>query len=660
MHLSQANVKIFYQTLSYVGKLLYPQYPCYFFPSFLLIQTYNRLVELRKNPRFRVLPIPNKLYKILVKNQRFECDHFCLLSEELYDEYDLNIKPNWVNIVFGNESNDRSKDIVQTILTKPNASVLVPIVAVAECQKNCIFVSENCYQNWCIKYKIPDGQQMRVRLRKITAGQNLPKLAVRTTIFLIKIPYELPLDITDEIISNYFLTPRLLYRNHTYEIVLSEKQVGFALYSQYLHIFSQLKQLYFRCIHMESDNNQFEHFAIVSKGATTLHQSTSVNLPIPRKCLDDYGFVSLCPWGLLKHFNYLKSCILPFMGNNFYSSGDSPSSHTSPAPASLSFISRIHPAFLVQGARGSGKLDVVKYTARSLGFQEYIVNCAELASNGNAAQTEAKIKLAFTKAGLYEPSILVLNNFELFGIDNEGQEDLRILTIFESEMELLFTKESTYPTILIAVANGEMSKPNIQKHFLDTITIKAPNQAERFQLLQWLYHKEIVMQEVFNGCHKDFDDIPMWNGLSMPAATHQIKQYLQSAEHDVQVLKSIADQAQGFYFSDLKQLFEKSTEKLLSCRESGNLFEMDRCLDMEVFEKHLSDMQGEFTDSLGAPKVPRVLWSDIGGLAKLKEEIQNSIGLPLKHIHLMGKNLRRSGILLYGPPGMHLCSISPQ
>lgn len=49
--------------------------------------------------------------------------------------------------------------------------------------------------------------------------------------------------------------------------------------------------------------------------------------------------------------------------------------------------------------------------------------------------------------------------------------------------------------------------------------------------------------------------------------------------------------------------------------------------------------------------MPKVLWDDIGGLAKLKDEIQSSIGLPLKHMHLMGKNMRRSGILLYGPPG---------
>lgn len=116
-------------------------------------------------------------------------------------------------------------------------------------------------------------------------------------------------------------------------------------------------------------------------------------------------------------------------------------------------------------------------------------------------------------------------------------------------------------------------------------------------------------------------------------------------------MENISGKTQGFHFGDLKLLFENSTQNLLQCREPGKLFQMETCLQSDLFEKNLNEMQNEFSDSLGAPKVPRVKWSDIGGLSKLKEEIQNSIGIPLRHVHLMGKNLRRSGILLYGPPG---------
>lgn len=109
------------------------------------------------------------------------------------------------------------------------------------------------------------------------------------------------------------------------------------------------------------------------------------------------------------------------------------------------------------------------------------------------------------------------------------------------------------------------------------------------------------------------------------------------------LLEEISKNTRGFLYGDLKLLMENSiTSMLLS---------FDRTLKAHMANKVLTNMQSQFADSLGAPKVPKVLWSDIGGLAKLKEEIQSSIGLPLKYVHLMGKSMRRSGILLYGPPG---------
>lgn len=660
-----SNPKVFYKILAQVSKILYPSYPCYFFPSFLLIQTYNKLVVLKKSPKYRVIPLPNKLYNILVKNQPFQCDHFCFVSDEIFDKYDdsddSNCKLNWLNVEFGNENGSngnskRSVDIVQTILAKPNSSMLVPVVAVQRCQKNCIFVGENCYHNWCIKKKVRETQPLLVQLQRFNLKQHLPRLGTRATVFLVKNPYELPLDVTDEIISNFFATPHVLYRNHTYEILLDENQVGSTLYSQFFHIFMPLGKLYFRCVHLESSDNEFENYAIVMKGATTLHQSTSINYPVSRQYLDDFAFISACPWGLLRNFNYFKSCILPFIGENFYatSTTNSPSSSASPAPAPTKskLSNRIFPAFLVQGDRGSGKRRLISIVARSMGFQQYSVDCAEIISSSVPAQTETKLKLAMAKAGICEPIIFTLTNFELFGVDNEGREDLRTLTLFQNELHSLFAKERSYPVILVAVANGKTVKPLIQSQFLETITIEAPDKDERFNHLQWLFHKEILMQEISNGDREDdYTDIPLWNGRSMHAAKFNVSRNLKCIDKANEILESIAGQTQGFQFGDLKLLFDNSTTNLLKCREPCQIFQEENCLQVEEFEKHLHEMQTQFTDSLGAPKVPRVLWSDIGGLSKLKEEIQNSIGLPLKHVHLMGKNLRRSGILLYGPPG---------
>lgn len=669
-----SNPKFFYRILAYVSKILYPSYPCYFFPSFLLIQTYNKLVALKRNPKYRVIPLPNKFYNILVKNQRFRSDHFCFVSDELYDKYDIledsNRTVNWLNVVFGNGNNNstrassQSSDIVQTILAKPNSSILVPVIGVQRCQKNCIFVSENSYHNWCIKNKVRDAHPLLVQLQPFNYHQYLPRLATRATVFLVKHPYELPFDVTDEIITNFFSSPQVLYRNHTYEILLDQTNVSNAVYCEYFETLIALKKLYFRCVQLESSENPYENYAVVMKGQTTLHQSTSINYPVSRQYLDGFAFISACPWGYLSHFNYLKKCIMPFIGENFYSVSTSPSNSPStsaaaspppPEPPKITLIGRIFPIFLLQGDRGCGKRSLVNYVAQSMGFQLYFADCVEIVSSSSPAQTETKLKLAFAKASLCEPIIFVITNFELFGIDNEGREDHRTLTVFQTELNSLFKKQTNYPIILIAVANGTISKPIIQGQFLETITIEAPNKDERFNHLQWLLHREMLMQEIFNGNHgKDFTDIPLWNGRSVKAAKYNLSRHLKSAKKSTEILESIAGQTQGFHFGDIKMLFENSTENLLTVRQRGEIFQMENCLLLEEFEKHLDIMQKQFTDSLGAPKVPRVLWSDIGGLSALKEEIQMSIGFPLKHVNLMGKNMRRSGILLYGPPGTTL------
>lgn len=655
--LAQLHPRTFYQIFARASQILFPQCPCYYFPAYLLIQTYNKLVALKKNPRLRVIPLPNNLYNVLVQNERFQSDHFCIVSNETIAIYGFDKKSNWINIVFSagvDSSNKRlspSPDIVQTILTKPNASLLAPVIGVSICPKNCVLVSENCHQNWCSKNKIDEKHRLLVQLQAMTADQHLPRLATKSTIFLIKHPYELPLDVTDEIITNFFTIPRILYRNHTYEIELDEQQVGTTLYSQYFTIFHNLRKLYFRCVNLESSDYQFEHFGVVLKGATTLHQSTSMNYPVPRQYLDDLGLVSACPWGLMRHFNNLRACVLPFMGAHMLS----PSLASSPAPnasdvSRKKLSNRIFPAFLLQSERGTGKHHVVQAVAQSLGFQLHTVNCAEIISAQIPAATEAKLKIALQRANFCEPTFFVLDNFEMFGVDNEGREDLRVLTIFQRELHNLFAKDRAYPLILIAMSNATITKSIIQSQFLETMSFEAPSKCERFNILQWLFHREIIAQEVHNGQRDNLTDIPLWNGRSMKTAKYQLTKHYNCAA-DVQILESVAEKTQGLLFGDLKLLFDISTKDMLTCRDADALRLAENRLNLDNFEISLNGMQSDFSDSLGAPKVPRVLWSDIGGLAKLKDEIQSSIGLPLKHVHLMGKNMRRSGILLYGPPG---------
>jgi peroxin-6 len=116
-------------------------------------------------------------------------------------------------------------------------------------------------------------------------------------------------------------------------------------------------------------------------------------------------------------------------------------------------------------------------------------------------------------------------------------------------------------------------------------------------------------------------------------------------KNDFNILKSMAEQTQGFSLGDLRILYQRSI-----CEPNEN--PQNFHLDAESFNRQLVKVKKSFSDSIGTPEIPKVLWDDIGGLANLKKEIQNSIGLPLKYSHLLaGKNMKRSGILLFGPPG---------
>lgn len=70
------------------------------------------------------------------------------------------------------------------------------------------------------------------------------------------------------------------------------------------------------------------------------------------------------------------------------------------------------------------------------------------------------------------------------------------------------------------------------------------------------------------------------------------------------------------------------------------------------FDEAIGSARSNFSDSIGAPKIPTVTWKDVGGLVDEKSSIIETISLPLTRPELFAKGMRkRSGILFYGPPG---------
>ena len=70
------------------------------------------------------------------------------------------------------------------------------------------------------------------------------------------------------------------------------------------------------------------------------------------------------------------------------------------------------------------------------------------------------------------------------------------------------------------------------------------------------------------------------------------------------------------------------------------------------FDHAVDHARATFASSIGAPKIPNVQWSDVGGLSNVKDAVIETIQLPLSRPDLFASGLKkRSGILFYGPPG---------
>ena len=79
------------------------------------------------------------------------------------------------------------------------------------------------------------------------------------------------------------------------------------------------------------------------------------------------------------------------------------------------------------------------------------------------------------------------------------------------------------------------------------------------------------------------------------------------------------------------------------------------CLTLKDFEEGLGFMQSLLEDAIGAPQIPTVKWEDVGGLEEAKREILDVVKMPFDHPELFssqGGGYKRSGVLLYGPPGV--------
>jgi transitional endoplasmic reticulum ATPase len=280
---------------------------------------------------------------------------------------------------------------------------------------------------------------------------------------------------------------------------------------------------------------------------------------------------------------------------------------------------------LLHGPPGTGKTLLAKAVATETDSHFILLNGPEIMSKFYG-ESEKKIRTIFEEAEKNAPSIIFIDEIDAIAPKREetnGEVERRVVSQLLTMMDGL---NSRGKVIVIGATNRVNSlDPALRRpgRFDREIEIGVPGKAGRLQVLK-IHARGMPL-------HKNVD------------------------------LDKIASLTHGFVGADLESLTKEAAMNVLRKNLSAIKIDEDH-IHPEVLEK-LIIKQEDFTDALKVVRpsamrevlveTPSIGWEGVGGLDKIKQDLQEAVEWPMKHpesFKRMGIRPSR-GILLYGPPG---------
>ncbi|KAJ3339304.1 AAA ATPase cdc48 [Gonapodya sp. JEL0774] len=280
---------------------------------------------------------------------------------------------------------------------------------------------------------------------------------------------------------------------------------------------------------------------------------------------------------------------------------------------------------LLFGPPGTGKTLVARAVANETGAFFFLINGPEIMSK-MAGESESNLRKAFEEAEKNSPSIIFIDEIDAIAPKREktnGEVERRVVSQLLTLMDGLKARSNV---VVMAATNRPNSiDPALRRfgRFDRELDIGIPDPTGRLEILR-IHTKNMKLA----------DDVD---------------------------LEQIASETHGYVGSDVASLCSEAAMQQI--REKMDLIDLEEeTIDAEVLDNLAVTMEN-FRFALGVSnpsalretvvEVPNITWGDIGGLEKVKQELQEMVQYPIEHPEMFLKfgMSPSKGVLFYGPPG---------
>ncbi|KAK4055188.1 AAA ATPase cdc48 [Microbotryomycetes sp. JL201] len=280
---------------------------------------------------------------------------------------------------------------------------------------------------------------------------------------------------------------------------------------------------------------------------------------------------------------------------------------------------------LMFGPPGTGKTLMARAVANETGAFFFLINGPEIMSK-MAGESESNLRKAFEEAEKNSPAIIFIDEIDSIAPKRDktnGEVERRVVSQLLTLMDGMKARSNI---VVMAATNRPNSiDPALRRfgRFDREVDIGIPDATGRLEILR-IHTKNMKLA----------DDVD---------------------------LEKIAADTHGYVGSDIASLCSEAAMQQI--REKMDMIDLDEdTIDAEVLDS-LGITMDNFRFALGTSnpsalretvvEVPTVTWDDIGGLEKVKIELQETVQYPVEHPEKFLKYgmSPSKGVLFYGPPG---------